>query len=517
MPNKNTDTLFQLIKTLSKGEKRNFKLYVSRNSGSENLKIVQLFDALDKMNEYDEQILLTKNKELKKQQLSNSMAYLYRQILVSLRLLQNSNAANIDLILHEQLDFSKILYHKGLYIQSLKILDKVKESARNQHQLIFQLKANYVEKQIESLHITRSLANRAEELSKESNNISQHLYLVGRLSNLALELYSWYIKHGHAKDENEAHAVRLFFESNLPEYKPEDLVFYEKLYLYQSYCWYGFILQDLLSYYRYTQKWVKLFEDNPSMKMVETSQYIRGMHNLLSANFNLNNYNTFSEYLTIFEDFANSETGNLNNNAQIQTFIYLYIAKINKHFLEGSFDEGIKLVPYIEEKLEEYALQLDRHRVLVFYYKIACLYFGSGDYGTSIQYLHKIINLKADLRADLQCYARLLHLIAHFELGNYDILEHLIKSVYRFMANMKNLTTVEEEIFRFIRKSFSLSKTKIIPAFRSLKEKLEKLQSKPMETRSFMYLDLISWLESKIDGKSVQQIRKEKFIAKNEG
>jgi len=517
MPNKNTDPLFQLIKTLSKGEKRNFKLYVSRNSGSENLKIVQLFDALDKMNEYDEHILLAKNKELKKQQLSNSKAYLYRQILVSLRLLQNSNAANIDLILHEQLDFSKILYHKGLYIQSLKLLDKVKESARNQHQLIFQLKANYVEKQIESLHITRSLANRAEELSKESNSISQHLYLVGKLSNLALELYSWYIKHGHAKDDNEAHALRLFFETNLPEYNMDDLVFYEKLYLYQSYCWYGFILQDLLSYYRYTQKWVMLFEDNPSMKMVETSQYIRGMHNLLSANFNLNNYSTFSEYLTIFEDFAHSETGNLNNNAQIQTFIYLYIAKINKHFLEGSFDEGIKLVPYIEEKLADYALQLDRHRVLVFYYKIACLYFGSGDYGTSIQYLHRIINLKADLRADLQCYARLLHLIAHFELGNYDILEHLIKSVYRFMANMKNLTTVEEEIFRFIRKSFSLSNTKIIPAFRTLKEKLEKLQSKPMETRSFMYLDLISWLESKIDGKSVQEIRKEKFLAKKGG
>ena len=53
---------------------------------------------------------------------------------------------------------------------------------------------------------------------------------------------------------------------------------------------------------------------------------------------------------------------------------------INKHFIEGSFTEGLKLVPDIEEKLKEYEIYLDRHRILVFYYKIACLYFGSGDY-----------------------------------------------------------------------------------------------------------------------------------------
>ena len=513
MPNKNTDSLFQLIKSLSKGEKRNFKLYVARNSGSENLKIVQLFDAMDKMNDYDEQLLLHKNKDLKKQQLSNSKAYLFRQIMVSLRLIKNNNSSR-DITLHVHLDFARILYSKGLYIQSLKLLDKLKETARNNNQLILQLKANFFEKQIESLHITRSMDDRAEQLSKESNRLSHHLQVVTKLSNLALELYSWYIKHGHVKDDKEVHALKLFFDTNLPDYDINELSFYEKLYLYQAYCWYGFIMHDLLSYYRYTQKWVVLFEDHPVMKMVETSQYIRGMHNLLSANFNLSNYYTFNEYLQKFEDFAHSETGNLNNNAQIQTFIYLHIAKLNKHFLEGSFEEGLLLVPYIEEKLEEYALQLDRHRVLIFYYKIACLYFGNGNYGTSIKYLNNIINLKADLRADLQCYARLLHLIAHFELGNYEILEHLIKSVYRFMGNMQNLTSVEEEIFRFIRKSFSLSKTKIIPAFKTLKERLEKLQGNPMQTRSFMYLDIISWLESKIDGKSMQEIRKEKYEKK---
>lgn len=508
MPNRSTDILFQLIKSLEKSEKRNFKLYVNRNAAGEDLKIVQLFDAMDKMDEYDEAALLKKNESIKKQQISNIKAHLYKQILSSLRLIED----DIDIRLHEQLDFARILYNKGLYLQSLKILDKLKDTAKNSNQITFQLQAVNFEKKIETLHITRSMENRAEELSNESNHINFHLSLSGKFSNLALELYSWYIKHGHARDAKDVIAVKAFFETNLPVYDSNLLEFYEKLYLYQSYCWYGFILQDLLMYYRYTKKWVDLFEDAPFMKTIETGQYIRGMHNLLASQFNLSNYDKFNDYLKIFEAFSESHDGTMNANARIQTFVYLNIAKINKHFLEGTFSEGLELVPYIEIKLKEFHLQLDRHRILLFYYKIACLYFGSGDSERAIDYLNKIINWKVDLRTDIQCYARLLHLIAHYELGNYDLLQYLIKSVYRFMAKMKNLSFVEEEIFKFIRKSFAIPPQKLIPAFVALKEKLQSLKGNALESRSFMYLDINSWLESRIKGVPVQEVRRKIFL-----
>ncbi len=167
-------------------------------------------------------------------------------------------------------------------------------------------------------------------------------------------------------------------------------------------------------------------------------------------------------------------------------------------------------MPAIEEKLKEYALYLDRHRILVFYYKISSLYFGSGDYGKTITYLNKIINWKVDLRTDLQCYARLLHLLAHYELGNHDILEYLIKSVYRFMAKMKNLTILEEEIFKFLRNSFHLSYRKLKPEFEKLLMKLKSLENSRYETRAFSYFDIISWLESKVYEKPLQVIIKEK-------
>jgi hypothetical protein len=512
MPNRSSDTLFQLIKSLKKSEKRNFKLYVTRNSATEDLKIIQLFDALDNMETYDEAQLLKRNKKIAKQQLSNIKAHLYREILSSLRLIKNDD--NIDMQLHEQLDFARILYNKGLYLQSLKTLDKIKETALENNQLTFLLQVLFFEKKIEALHITRSMQDRAERLAGEVDDINNRLQVIGNLSNLSLQLYSWYIKNGHARNKGDEEAVQKFFEERIPAQTEDCSGFYERLYLYQSYCWYAFIRQDFLLYYRYAQKWVDLFEKEKFMIEIETAHYIKGMHNLLGAHFDLQNYKKFLETLEQFEKFAGSPIVAQNDNNLIQTFIYLNISRINKHFIEGTFSEGRKMVPEIVAKLEEYQLFIDRHRVLVFYYKFASLYFGSADYETTIDFLNKIINWKVDLRTDLQCYSRLLHLIAHYELENYQLLEYLIKSVYRFMAKMENLGVVEEEIFNFLRRSFRLPPKELVPAFVGLLDKLKKLEKNPFATRAFSYLDIISWLESKIKGVPVQDVIREKFLEK---
>lgn len=509
MPNRSNDELFQLIKSLEKSEKRNFKLFIKRMSGCDDLKIVQLFDALDKMEDYDEEFLLKKNKAIKKQQLSNMKAHLGKQILASLRLLKDDSS--LEMTLNEQMAWARILYSKGLYLQSLKVLDKVKQLACTSNQNTSLLLALELEKKIELLHVTGSIRDKAEELSQEVQIINSRISLQNQLSNLALQLYGWYIKMGHARDEKDVTAVRLFFKTNLPQVNENGLSFYEKMYLYQSYSWYNFILQDLPLFYRYTQKWVDLFIKEPKMQQIEPVLFVKAMHNLLSAHFDTNSFQKFDEVLYMFENFSKTKIAESTANIRIQVFMYLYTAKINKHFLEGTFSKGTEMVPYIEDKLSEYKLHLDTHRVLVFYYKIACLYFGSGDNERAIDYLNKIIHQKSDLRTDLQCYARLLHLIAHYELGNYDLLEYLLKSVYRFMANMKNLSVVEEAIFSFLKKSFKLSPAKLSTAFKALKEQLEKLENSSLETRSFMYLDIKSWLESKISNVPVQEIRRKLF------
>jgi hypothetical protein len=509
MPNRSADSVFQLIKSLEKGEKRNFKLYSKRNSADANLKVIQLFDALDKMEDYDEALLLKKNKSITKQQLSNLKAHLYKSLLSSLRLIKQED--NITIQLNEQMDFARILYNKGLYLQALKILDRLKELARLHEQITYVQQILFFEKKIEALYITRSLQNRADELAIESNMVDEKLSMISQLSNLSLQLYGWYIKHGVARNEKEGNEVKKYFDTHLPHNADHLNGFYEQLYLYQSYCWVAFIRQDYLAYYRYTQKWVDLFEKHPAMIEAETAHYIKGLHNLMSAHFDLGNEKKLLESVQQIEKFAQRKIVQLNENYRILCFVYLYIAKINQHFLEGTFTQGLRLVPYIQDQLEQYELYLDRHRVLTFYYKIACLYFGSGNHEKSIEYLNKIINWKVDLRTDLQCYARLLHLIAHYELGNFDLLEYLIKSVYRFMGKMENLSSVEEEMFLFLRQSFKLSPNKLKPAFEKLLHKIRRHEGNRFETRAFVYLDVISWLESKIENVPVQQIIHDKY------
>jgi len=48
--------------------------------------------------------------------------------------------------------------------------------------------------------------------------------------------------------------------------------------------------------------------------------------------------------------------------------------------------------------------------------------------------------------------------------------------------------------------------------FVRLKAKLEEIAVQPFERRPFLYFDIISWLESKISGRSVQDVMQQKFL-----
>jgi hypothetical protein len=251
------------------------------------------------------------------------------------------------------------------------------------------------------------------------------------------------------------------------------------------------------------------------MKRVETGHYIKGLHTLLNAHFDLRNHEKLADTLKEFETFAQTERVQENDNFRIQSFLYIAQAKINRHFLTGTFQKGLALIPGIEEKLSEYGLFIDRHRVLVLNYKIASLYFGSGDYNTCIDYLQRIINDHIDLRHDLQCYTRLLHLLAHYELGNHELLEYLTRSVYRFMAKMENLTAIEEEILKFLRRSFHIPRHAVKAELESFLQRIKQFENKRLQARVFVYLDIVSWVEHKVYNKPLGEVMREKYAPKS--
>ena len=122
-----------------------------------------------------------------------------------------------------------------------------------------------LEKVIESQFITRSLSNRADELTVQAKELSAQNVIASKLSNLSLQLYGLFLKTGYVKNDEEYKKVTNYFNKRMPAFKIEKLGFREKLWLYKSYLWYSFLTQDFKSCYKYSRKWVDLFHDNKKM------------------------------------------------------------------------------------------------------------------------------------------------------------------------------------------------------------------------------------------------------------
>jgi hypothetical protein len=511
MPKQKTDDLIQLIKSLSRAEKRHFRLFVRRNQASDDILFLKLFDFLDKHKSYDEALVLKKMPDIKKRQLSNLKAHLYKQLLISLRLLSANH--NDDIRLREMIDYARVLYNKGLYRQSLDMLSKAKEKAYEGKFFTLALEIVEFEKHIESQYITRSLQGRSSALARESLELNESIYHSNLFSSLSLQLYGRYLNAGYARNEADYLSMQQFFEQHMPQVAYERLDFLGRVHYCQAHVWYYHTTQDFPFCYRHAQRWVSLFLDNPVYQELYAPLYLKGLHNLLNALYNTLQHDRFLETLNLLTRFPRQFDMKAIKNIEGLYYLYYYIHSVKRHFMEGTFSEGAKLAPQLMEIIEEDKYNWDERRIMIFYYRIACLYFGSGDNESAIDYLNILINQKnPDYREDIQCFARILNLIAHYELGNAQLVEYQVKSVYRFLSKMQDLQSVQLEIFRFLRKIPRISEENIHDEFIALKERLLELEKDPFQRRPFLYLDIISWLESKIEGCPIQETIRSKFL-----
>lgn len=511
MPKAQKDHLFDLVKSLSKSEKRQFKLFVGRLGGNEDSKFLKLFTLLERMTDYHEESILSKV-PVKKQQLSNLKAHLHKQILISLRL--NPSHQNIRLQIREQLDFATILYRKGLYQQSLKILDRAKSLALENEEKNVAYEIIELEKVIESQYITRSISNRAEQLTKESAQVSKLNILSSELSNLSLQLYGVFLKSGYAKNDEEFQQIKAFFNERMPSYALSEMGFRERLWLYKAYLWYSFLTQDFLACYRYAKSWVDLFYDHPEMIQLHPVFFLRGKQYLLEALFFIKDRKRFRTSLQQLDDAIAQPDFPIDDNLTGLIFLYQYSHRLNLHFLEGTYKEALPLIDEVLAGIQQYQTRIDAHHIMMFYYKIACIYFGNGHHKQSIEYLSKIIENKSlKMREDLLCFARILNLVAHYEAGMDYHLDRLIKSTYKFLLKMEDLYQVQKEMIKFLRGLGDIYPHQIKDAFRNLHAKLKAFENDPFERRSFLYLDILSWLESNIESRPIDEIIREKIAA----
>lgn len=235
---------------------------------------------------------------------------------------------------------------------------------------------------------------------------------------------------------------------------------------------------------------------------------------MLESLFYVKYSSQFRQTLEKLEEVVESKSFPKNDNIASLAFLYINANKLNLHFLEGTFQQGLYLVKIVEYGINKHKDRIDAHHIMVLYYKIACLYFGIGDNKTCIQYLKKIINNKnLKMREDLMCFARVLSLVAHYEAGMDYHLEIQLKSTYKFLLKMNDLHAVQKEMIKFLRNLGNIFPNELRNEFQKLHTELKKYEDHPYEKRAFLYLDIISWLESHLENRPVAEIIREKALA----
>jgi hypothetical protein len=510
MSNVKSDQLFNLIKALSKGEKRFFKLYASRLGGAEDKKFITLFNAIEKQTLYDEDKILKKEPSLLPRQLPNLKTHLYFQLLKSMRLCNAGSLRSIKTM--ELIDYARLLYSKCLYRECVKMIDKAKKMAEGNAQSVFLLELLELEKMVISKTLDAGNEERVNHIIEQTAKVTESIRNINAFSSLSIKLDSYYTKSGFVRNKCDLEKVTRFFHSSLPKYKLEDLSFQEKLHLYKSYVSFYFFVQNFKEGYCSAKQLVGLFDEQPEMQVLKPEMYIKALNSLLAVQTKLSKYNEFTETLKRLVAIKRENRIKLTENLNLNLFKAIYIHEINRHFMLGEFKSGTRIVTALENELNKFITKLDKHSIMLFYYKIACLYFGSGDYRAGLTWLNRITNEREiALREDLHSFSRILSLISHFELGNNDLVESYIRSTYRYFIKKGDLSLYQTYILDFL-KGLLISKEigNVQKRFILLKEQMESLQKNKFEKRAFLYFDIISWLESKITGRSVQVIIKEK-------
>jgi hypothetical protein len=512
MPRVKSKNLFDLIKSMNKNEKRYFKLMMSP-SESENRKVLLLFDHINKQENFDEEGILKKEPSLNPAQLSNLKAYLYDKILQCIR---QFNAPKIeDIKIREQIDFAQVLFERRLYQLGKNCLSKAKKMAKAHANLELQLEIIKLEKSILMQTIDEDVT-KVDNIISEVRSINSAINNINIFSNLSIKLNSFYTKIGYIRDENDYLKAKEFFSSTLSEYRESELSISEKLFLYRLYVGYYFFIQDFDLGYTYSKKLEELFDSSPSMIRTNTESYITALNSLLIAQYKLFKYHEFLSTNQKLQSVKQLGSLNINENIRIRLLKYYYMHEINHFFMTGDFDKGVDLIQDQATQTEHLISLLDKHSAMILNYKIACLYFGAGNFSQAIRWMNKIINIpNVDIREDLHCFARIINLICHYELGNFDVINYYIISTYRFLFKKDDLHLFQKFILKFLKSlNNETSNKELLEGFKQLKTQLVPLVNRAYEKRAFIYFDIISWLESKIEKRSVQEVIKDKFILK---
>ncbi len=506
-----SDDLFQLIHSLTRQEKRYFKIYASRHAIEGENKYVALFDAIEQQAAYDEAAIKQKFKnEGFTKQLHVAKNYLYQNILNSLRHFHESRAEDK---FHILMRHAELLHQKKLYDQSKKILDKAKKIAADNERFLQVLEVYRWEH-----HIARSQNNFETLEHYLQHDLQEEFEIIEKYRNFlefqALNdgVFVPYWKTGAIRNELEKEALQQSFHRFGVFQEDQAKSFYALYYYLNAHFSYYYFLGELEESYQYARKLVALFEklDVNKIKGPLIRNYSSSLNNLYVVQQRLKKYEEIPQTL---EKLRRVPVESPEQKRGL--FVRSLNLEIDFYLSQGKFKQGARQIFQLEDEFKSNREKVDKQQRLGLYYNLAYLYFGAANYDLALDWVNRLLQ-DSDLktREDIHCFGRILNLIIHYELGNDQLLEYAVQATTRFLSRRQRLFQVEGVILKLMRRypKWLTIKDKA-RGFQTLLDEIEQLKEDEFERRAFEYFDFTAWLTSKVKHLPFEQLVREKQAA----
>ncbi len=526
-----TDSLYNLVKSLTKTEKAYFKKYAKRHVIKGQNKYTLLFDAIDRSsNGYDkEQIKRKFQNEKFVKNFPVMKKYLMETLLKSLGSLYSLTSPGNEI--KNEISYIEILYKKALFQSCAKILDRLLKQAykRDNFLVILELlkwKKNLIHegafKGNDFLNLEKAY-NEEQEIIAKIKNLSDYRMLSYRARSLLIG--------------TNPHSSSSDIKRELIEILNHPLLSSEKQALsYPAVVTYFHILANVYDNlkkdyeaFECRKRLIKVMEDHPEALKESLTNYIVSIYNILGSCLTLKFYTELEHYIGNLRTLEKTYLKKISENDRMLTFLGSSIYELRMRICKGEFNMGVQNLTEIESGLKEFNKKLIKTDEFYFFYLIAYGYFGAGKFNEALIWINRILNDRdIDRNSKLYIKSKIFNLILHYELGNFDLLDYLIRSTYRFFEKNSHLGREEKIIVRFLRRLSDDSgraqlKTSFVEFLRLIKtaprtSKIKSNESDPVISlagqtnfTNLVEFDMESWLESKISEKKFADIIKEKY------
>ncbi len=497
------EELFQLIKSLDKNEKRYFRLQAGFQEGEKSY--LKLFDALDSMKEYEEEVLQKKLKGQKfLKQLPVVRHYLRDMIMHSLR--NFNTGASVELKLKDMLKDVEVLFRKRLYGQCEKAIEKGKAMAAKYERFIdLQYFLRWEFKLMKGTQYQYKKEEGIFEFIRASETAIDHYKNQLASDLLASRILLKTFQQGLVRSDEDRRFFDNLISAPLLSAEENAFSFHAKMNYYMSHGTYNLVKRDMEGTYLGGKGLVELMERYPHQAEDDSSAHVTALNNLVVALIGLRRYDEVPGYIEKMKRIKTSSERSRND-----IYFLAINHEIHMNYVTGDFGDGLKQVPSILEKLDAQKPNASNKRYETHTrYNLACMLIAAGDHSAAAKQLRRIINAgDADPRSEMHAAARILQLIVHAELGKRDLLPYIVRSTYRYFFKRNRLYKFENIVMAFIRNKVPKIRrdNELVEAYRNLKEELDPLLQDEFEAKAFEYFDYISWMESKIEGKSFAEI-----------